>query len=119
MRQGQLDSALIFTLNAIDVFEAIDEDQNIYAAYNNLALIYKNKGEFGKAVEIYEKMLDRLEGREITPSFAKFPVPKNTQIVVHGIRARKSVEQPREKSSCPEPHNHPNPMFTPRESNDK
>ena len=70
MRQGQLDSALIFTLNAIDVLEAIDEDQNIYAAYNNLALIYKNKGEFGKAVEIYGKMLDRLEGREITPSFA-------------------------------------------------
>lgn len=70
MRQGQLDSALIFTLNAIDVFEAIDEDQNIYAAYNNLALIYKNKGEFGKAVEIYERMLARLEGREITPSFA-------------------------------------------------
>lgn len=69
MRQGVNDSALTYTLQAIDIFDDIGEDQNIYAAYNNLALIYKRTEEFEQAVDVYKTMLEKLEGRPKSPSF--------------------------------------------------
>lgn len=69
IRQGEVDSALTYTLSAIELFDEINEDQNIYAAYNNLALIYKRMEKYEEAVDVYKTMLKRLEGRPKTPSF--------------------------------------------------
>jgi len=51
-----------FKLNAIDdaeraLKEALAEDSNMWEAYLNLGLIYKRKGEFEKAEEMYKKAL--------------------------------------------------------------
>jgi tetratricopeptide (TPR) repeat protein len=51
-----------FKLNAVDdaeraLKEALAEDSNMWEAYLNLGLIYKRKGEFEKAEEMYKKAL--------------------------------------------------------------
>lgn len=70
MRRGHIDSALVSITEAISVFEKIGENHNINAAFNNLALVYKSSGDFDKAYETYVSMLNRLEGRPKTSSFA-------------------------------------------------
>ena len=69
LRQGENDSALVYTLKAIEQFESTNENQNIFAAFNNLALIYKNSGQFDEAISTYKTMLEKLEGRPLSPSF--------------------------------------------------
>jgi tetratricopeptide (TPR) repeat protein len=51
-----------FKLNAVDdaeraLKEVLAEDSNMWEAYLNLGLIYKRKGEFEKAEEMYKKAL--------------------------------------------------------------
>ncbi len=69
MRRGETNKALECTLNAVDIFEKNNENKNIFAAYNNLAILYKNTKKYHESINVYMKMLDKLEGRPKTSSF--------------------------------------------------
>ncbi len=69
IQRGESEKALENTLIAIEMFEQINEQQHVYAAYNNLAIIYKGMERYKEGIAVYLKMLKELEGRKKTPSF--------------------------------------------------
>lgn len=54
---GDFDKALYFNLKSIDIYKKIKDNFNVIHGYNNLGLVYFDKMEYIKAIEIFNQAL--------------------------------------------------------------
>lgn len=57
-QQGQMDVALDYYLKSKDIFEELNDQEELAATYNNIALINHNLGNYEYAISNYEISLD-------------------------------------------------------------
>ena len=59
--KGELDTALEYHQKSMEIFEEIENQQDIAVAFNNIGRIYSLKGELDTALEYYQKSLQIFE----------------------------------------------------------
>lgn len=52
------DSSLYYYHNALEIFQVLNDKQNISFIYNNLGIVYRNMDRYDEAIKNYEKSLD-------------------------------------------------------------